>query len=236
MLLRYLGMQNSSEWVPPLLAFLVEQGQSADAVVAFLTRFDRLSFGMLLRGVTRDKRIVRYRQVIRDMRKAKGRIDAIGALDLSTDEQRNVLHRASGGLHRASAHLCKLVLLRLSGALDSGPIPTKLSDISVEHVLPLSPARDSAWLEAFPDSRERELCTRMLGNLILLTTKQNNAAKNSEFAIKRDIFFPDGTPSEFDLTNELWGVKAWTPASIRARNTALLMRLQQIWSLEGTVA
>ena len=61
-------------------------------------------------------------------------------------------------------------------------------DYSVEHVLPQRPGATSEWRRWFADAEEREICTESLGNLVAVTQKQNDRARNQEFSRKREIY------------------------------------------------
>jgi Protein of unknown function DUF262/Protein of unknown function (DUF1524) len=230
--LRYLGLLNSTDWVPPLLAFLVKHDDDREGLATFVSRFDKLAFGLMIYGTTRDNRIKRYARLIREIDKQNGRLDAMPSLDLTNEEQKTIQRRITRDLHRQNTLICKIILLRLSGYLDRGPMPLKLNEVTVEHVLPIKPPRGSAWLKQFPESSQRDMLTRCLGNLVLLTEKQNKAAQNSDYPVKRAIIFPGNGPHQFLVTNQIWRYQNWTPEVIEERQAILVPQLCSMLAIE----
>ena len=91
-------------------------------------------------------------------------------------------------LYKRDQQVCKLLLLRLNDEMSRGTTLLDPSDYSVEHVLPQRPERHGEWRRWFPDAEEREACTESLGNLVVVTQRAERAARNQEFARKREIY------------------------------------------------
>ena len=148
---------------------------------------------------------------------------------------RSVLN-ATGNLYQRSQPTCKLLLKRLSASYPGDEIMESLSDVTVEHVLPRNLPPDSAWRLEIPNAEERDACSRLLGNLVLVTKQQNKDARNHPFAVKKRILFPDGQTSPHAITNQIMRAQNWRAGEIRAREAVLGQRLREIWSLTGKVA
>jgi hypothetical protein len=169
--LGYLGWLGSHDWMPPLMLYWRTVGGQVELLVPFLRGLDRLAYGLRLLGIGLDKRAVRYRAVIDAIR--SGTLGEAGSpLDLTRDELRLINHNLRA-LHARSQLACKLVLLRLNDAIAGAPQNLEPSDLTVEHVLPQKPGRNSVWRQGFPAAEERERCTQSLGNLILVSRHKN---------------------------------------------------------------
>lgn len=107
------------------------------------------------------------------------------------------------------------------------------SDYSVEHVLPQRPSATGEWRRWFPDGEEREACTESLGNLVVVTQRQNERARNQEFQRKRDSYRGAvDDPPVLPITREVVDAAAWRPADIRAREARLLDLVSATWGVE----
>lgn len=101
------------------------------------------------------------------------------------------------------------------------------SIVWLEHVLPKNPSLDSAWLEIFPDERERGECTFKLGNCTLLLNRLNVKAKNYPFSKKKEEY----GKSDIKLTNDLTSFKKWDAEEVNKRTENLFKLATKIWSI-----
>ena len=231
--LGYLGWLGSHDWVPPLMLFWKGAEGRPELLMPFLRRLERLAYGLRLLGVGLDKRTSRYRALIEAIR--SGVPDrAGGPLELTRDELRLIGHNLRA-LHVRSQLACKLILLRLNDAIAGSPQYLNPSDLTVEHVLPQKPGRNSEWRRWFPSADERERCTQSLGNLILVPRHKNEAARNSEFGRKLAIYF-DGNAQLPLITRDIEGRAEWRPEDIWRREERLLGVLDQLWEISAAKA
>ena len=120
----------------------------------------------------------------------------------------------------------KYVLLRLEYLLASHAAPLNLPDeISVEHILPQSPDKNSQWIQDFSE-KERQDWLHRLGNLMLLSRRKNTSLGNLDFKAKRDRYFADRVEN---LPNSVSVLKltSFTPADLGVRHKDLLGKLAQ---------
>jgi hypothetical protein len=122
-------------------------------------------------------------------------------------------------------------LLRLDEALGDGTASYNYPIISIEHVLPQTPASGSEWLKLFPDEEKRQMFANRLGNLVLLARKKNSAAQNYEFRKKVDVYFDKEAASSFRLTSQVLKETEWTPEVIERRQQQMMNKLKKIWRL-----
>lgn len=230
----YLSWLRNADWVPPALLWL-RSNPNIEEQGNFFKSLDRLAYGLLLLGLGHNGRTARYRKVLEAIRSGRPHDSENSPFRLTIREQRNILYNISNDLHRRSKQTCKLLLLRLSHALpDEQDTMLKFaSAATVEHVLPQRPGRNGKWLEWFPNNDERHVCTGRLANMVLVTKRQNEVAKNKDFGEKKEIFFPENRPSPFALTNYLMERDRWTPFEIDAREDELMALVKAMWDLQG---
>lgn len=229
--LRYLGWLGSGEWIPPLMLFWSRCGDDPARLEAFLHAYDRLVFAQRVLGVGADKRLSRLNAVMAALRNGADLDDAGNPLLLTREEQRNVLYNLRG-LHTRSQLTCKLLLLRLNDELAGAPQNIDPGALTVEHVLPQKPARNSQWRAWFPLADEREACTQSLGNLVLVTREQNDRARNLDLDRKLAIYFPEHGPPALHLTRDLDGATEWRLPQIAAREERLVSAVRRMWQIE----
>ena len=95
------------------------------------------------------------------------------------------------------------------------------SEINLEHVLPVKPEEN--WPEFGAD--EVKLYGKRIGNLCLLTARENSVVKSASFKVKRP-FYED---SPYKLTSEIADEEEWTAEKIAARQEALSGIAKKTW-------
>ena len=182
------------------------------------------------------KRQRRFAQVIDAIAGGDEIASGAGPFQLTRDEQRT-LHYNLRDIHQRAPSMCKLLLMRFDDEL-SGLLPSyDPADFSVEHVLPVRPSVRSGWRDVIPDPAERDACTHSLGNLILLTQKQNDRARNEDFARKCEIYrTPEPGKPILAITREVIASPTWTADDIRRREAHLLGVAMRMWRLEPAPA
>ena len=124
------------------------------------------------------------------------------------------------------------VLLRLDSALSQGQATYNYPIITVEHVLPQTPAKGSKWLNWYADDLTRARYTNRLSNLVLLARKKNSQAQNFEFDVKKKKYFTTAQGiSPFVLTTQVLGENEWTTTVQDNRQEELVATLKTNWEL-----
>ncbi len=95
----------------------------------------------------------------------------------------------------------------------------RISDMTVEHVLPRRPPDGSHWVVDFPEPDERFLACHALGNLAALDKGRNERVSNNSFAEKRAIY--ETAAGEFNTLRDVVTVSEWSGAAIEARTERL---------------
>lgn len=123
------------------------------------------------------------------------------------------------------------LLLRLDGLLADTGATYEHKILSIEHVLPQTPATDSIWLMWFPEEETRELWTHRLANLVLLSRRKNIQAQNFDFEKKKREYFERKGVAMSALTSQVLSQSEWTPDVLEKRQRDLIRRLKSEWRL-----
>jgi hypothetical protein len=228
----YLGRLAEGDWAPATMLALRQYADDPARGNLLLKEIDRLAHLLRLLCVGTGKRVRRFGDVI-DLIKANGPVrPGEGPFKLSREEVRNIGYHLRS-LYRRDQQVCKLLLLRLNDEMSRSTTLLDPRDYSVEHVLPQRPGATSEWRRWFADAEEREACTESLGNLVAVTQKQNDRARNQEFARKREIY--RGTvddPPVLAITRDAVEASVWRASEIRGREGKLLGLIRDIWGIE----
>ncbi|MBN6187772.1 HNH endonuclease [Aneurinibacillus sp. BA2021] len=107
----------------------------------------------------------------------------------------------------------------------------RFKTLSIEHVLPQTPKKDSQWVKWFPHDIERSKFVHRIGNLVLLSRSKNSQAKNYEFEKKKNEYFVRKGVSSFAITPQVLQEDEWTSTIIEKRQEKLVNVLKKIWRL-----
>ncbi|WP_214403720.1 DUF262 domain-containing protein [Pseudonocardia lacus] len=229
--LRRLAQLDNADWQPPALWALRHHGADAGWMSQFLERLERLAASLLIRRFGPTERQLRYGAVLRGLDAGEGLRSA--ALDLTAEEQQHTMTALDGEIYR-QARVRRYTLLRLDEELAAAPgVSYDHKIITVEHVLPQTPAATSEWRELFTD-RERAYWTHRLANLVLLNRSKNAQAQNYDFTQKKAKYFTGkkGVVA-FALTSQVIATAEWSPRLLERRQHDALELLAKAWDLSA---
>lgn len=227
--LKRLDQLDNDDWRPPALWALKEHGEDVEFLVQFMGKLERLAASMLLRRVYATPRQQRYMELLKQLADGDGLHAA--AFELTDAERKDTLDRINGELYLAT-RVRKYVLLRLDSVLAQDPGASyDHRIITVEHVLPQTPPKESQWVRDFSEE-EAEQWTHRLGNLLLLNRRSNSRAQNYDFDVKKEKYFTsDQGVAVFALTTQVLKEPVWTPEVISHRQKYLVEILAREWDL-----
>lgn len=228
--LRHLRRLDNVDWIPPAMAFFHKHPHNRDGLVRFTKDLERLAYGMFIRRANINERIARYAAVLNDIDRDDDISRDDGPLQLRADEKAAILAILDGPIYTLPRVPLPL-LLRLDGLVAEAGANYDHATISIEHVLPQSPAAESQWRNWFPDDDERAQWTHRLANLALLSRRKNSSASNWEFERKKNEYFLRGGVSPFALTTQVVNEAEWTPAVLERRQRELVEKLKVEWRL-----
>ena len=120
------------------------------------------------------------------------------------------------------------VLRYLSDLMGSDPGEISGDNVTVEHVLPRNPGDASHWAEVFGDVKEISNYAHRIGNLALLSFKDNQTVGNSEYSEKRSVLSKSG----FVLSQDAATAENWTREQVMVRSAQLVRILFEHWQLD----
>ena len=237
-----------SDWIPPLVSFY-HKFRTDEYLLDFTLRLEKKVMMEWISGFSPTERITSLNRVIKlvEMEKEprkvvdellfyKGEERVTGRpprmLDFSDKSQiepklidkldDNQFYSIYGG------KLAKYILLRIDMKYwDLENFPGYPGTITVEHILPQTPPKDSEWIERFGE-KERMEWTNKLGNLVLLSGKKNSKAQNYDFDKKKDVYFK-GKSTPFRITHEVEDKDEWSLEELKLRHQKLLSDAKEIF-------
>ena len=230
-LLKWLNRIDNVDWLPSAILYYAKNHNDSAAMIRFLTDLERLAAVLMVQRATINQRIERYGNLITAINKGTDLFAATSPLQLGATECADTLKNLDGDIYNKLPKVRTYVLLRLDCALSGGGATYDHDLITVEHVLPQTPATGSQWETWFPDAMKRLEVVHRLGNLALLTRKKNSSAKNYEFDKKKTAYFAKAGVSPFTITTQVLAEKEWTPAVVDRRQTDLLGKMKTLWRL-----
>lgn len=225
----WLNKIDNFDWIPPALYFLAKNKNQEDSLVRFFEKLERLAAGMMIIRSNINERVERYAGLLEAI--DNGNLwDPDSPLELTSSEKKHIGDTLNGDLYLIT-RIRLYVLLRLDTELSAGGAAYNHSIITVEHVLPQTPAENSQWKNWFNDA-EHEQWVHRIGNLVLLPRRKNSQASNYEFDIKKSKYFStSGGISNFVITTQVINETDWTPHVLQRRQNEQMDKLKKIWSL-----
>ncbi|WP_172965236.1 HNH endonuclease family protein [Candidatus Thiodictyon syntrophicum] len=210
----------STDWVPPVLAWYRKFGVTK--LLEFVERVDNKFSADWIMQLTPTQRISNMNEVLKsiDLAQQPDQLFTSQVFDFDATQLMTLLN---GDIY--GRRFAKYVLLRLEYLLSAHTAQLNLpDDISVEHILPQTPADTSQWVRKFTQS-EREIWRHRLGNLMLLSRRKNASLGNLDFAAKKTRYFEDRVES-LPNSQRVLILNRFASAELQARHQDLIGRLQ----------
>lgn len=222
-----------SDWVPAALLAMARFESEPEAAVVLVGEIERFAYLLRLLCYGAGKRERRFAPVIDAIRNRAGDVELARAFDISKDEMRTIAFHLKD-LHKRNAAMARLVLMRIEDVVAGTPLAADPRVYTVEHVLPSRPAVTSEWRRLYPEAEKRAECQASLGNLALFTDRQNERAKNRDFADKLAIYKEPQPGLMPLLTNAaILESETWQVGDIEAREARFLEIIGQLWRLDS---
>lgn len=227
-----LNRLGKADWVPAAILAMAQFGKSSGTATSLVLEIERFANILRLLGYGAGKRQRRFASVVEAIRTRAGKDQLARAFEITREEQRTTAFHLKD-LHRRNAAMCKLLLMRIEDDLAGVPLAVDPKLLTVEHVLPTRPAATSNWKTVFSDGEERADGMASLGNLALVTEKQNEKARNKDFAEKVAIYRePQPGVAPLLINADVLSATDWLPANIREREARLLEVVARIWRID----
>ena len=234
--LTYLNRLPDGDWAPAAMLALRDRHTDPKGTEYLLAEIDRLAHLLRLLCLGTGKRVRRFANVVAAIRDGSALNPKHPAFAVTRDEVRNIAFHLKD-LHKRNQKVCKLVLFRLNDEIDGRVSPLEPENYTIEHVLPQRPPRTSEWCQWFPAADVRGQCTENIGNLVLISPKQNDKARNALFAAKKLIYMErDASAPLLSITREVFQNDEWRQHDIEAREEQMLGHLRRIWGIDLPLA
>lgn len=230
--LEWLNRIDNFDWVPSAILYISKhKNYSPELLKRFCADLERLAAGLMILRENINSRINRYAELLTSIEKDNDLYADGSPLQLTPEETTKILDILNGDLYLMT-RIRKYVLLRLDSALTEGTATYKYPIITIEHVLPQNPSKDSQWMQWFNNQAHSQYVHK-IGNLALLSRKKNSQAQNYEFEKKKTGYFSSsaGGINSFVLTTQVLQQTQWTPEVIRQRQQESIEELKKLWRL-----
>jgi len=233
-LLKVLSLLNridNNDWIPVAMYYFKHYNKD---LLRFLERLEILAGTSMVLRKNFNWRMSRYSQVLREFESVEKDPDLqsnSSSLTVTHEDKKLVLEKLNGDVYTDLKNTARrYVLLRLDSLLTNGQPYYDHSLITVEHILPQNPNKNSEWLKHFKEPIQH---VHRLGNLVLLTRAKNAQAKNYDFQKKKSSYFQSrkGVTS-FALTTQIMQIAEWTPEAFKLRQEKLIDLLTEAWELD----
>lgn len=226
----HLNRLDNSDWLPPAISFFARYESHPGTLLPFLADLERLAYALFLRRAAVNERIDRYIRVLDAIDREADLSHEDSPLQLSFQEKEQVLKTLRGPVF-TQVQIRLPVLLLLEDLLSGETDRQAYRIVSVEHVLPQSPAPDSEWPKRFPDHAQRDQLVHTLGNLVLMPRTKNPDAQNWDFERKKAEYLGRNGETPFALTEQVLNTREWTPEEVERRQRRLVSTLAEAWRL-----
>lgn len=229
-----------SDWIPPILAFYYKFNND-ELLYEFLLRLEKKTIIEWLAGYSLTMRITTSGKLVDLIDKSKDPNEVIKNMlkipyygpfpgfNSDVDVLQKVLDSRDFSTFK-NGKAAKYILLRLEieeWELELFKDLPNIDRITIEHILPRDPPKNSKWIRLFTEE-ERKEWTGKLGNLILLSGRANSRAKNYDFEKKKIAYERKWHP--FKLTQELKGIQEWNMEELKRRHEKLIKKCIEIYS------
>jgi len=228
---RWLNRIDNFDWIPPAILYLSLNDNNPNNLKRFFTYLERLAAGLMILRADINVRIGRYAKLLTAIEINADLYTNHSPLQLTSAEKVAIIETLDGDLYLMK-RVRLYVLLRLDSSFFEGGAIHSHKIITIEHILPQNPSKESTWLKLFPTEDEHRSYVHRIGNLTLLSDKMNPAAKNFDFDVKKEIYARGSLGiAPFALTIQALNESQWTQEVINQRQVNLLNRLKEIWQL-----
>lgn len=227
--LQMLNRLEDSDWLPAAMAYDKDGPQGIQSARDFFRQLERLGCSFAMRRPRSvNERIARFARIIQEIQESLDLTDADSALQFTEGEKQEIREVLNGPLYTHPA--AKTIMLQLDRLIANTPAVYDHKILTIEHVLPQTPAQGSEWLNIFSEV-ERERWTHAIANLVLLAKKRNAAAGNFEFAEKKKVYFNPKNVTTLAVTVQVVNCETWDPTVLEARQKEIMNLFERDWRL-----
>lgn len=192
--LQWLNRLNFADW-RAVVMLLFKRGFGVEVVERFLKKYERLMAYYIVTRRTNSTRVTRYVHLIDELNGYNGDMAAFNSnvVELTNEEKRQFLDALNDDVYKVlPLATVKYLLSRLNSFVSDIGAAIDLDTISVEHILPQTPADDiqeqnptRQWGAWWSQPECVVQWTHRLGNLVPISGRVNSRAQNFSFDRKK---------------------------------------------------
>jgi hypothetical protein len=211
----------STDWQPPLLRYF-DKFKYED-LFKFITRLDNKVSADWISQYPPTYRIESMNTIIKsiDTAKTSEEVFSSGCFNIDKESFSRIIDGPVYG-----RRFVRYILLKLDYYYQSQDHRMNFETLSVEHILPQKPAKDSQWVQDFT-SEERERLKNILGNLVLITRRKNTSQGRLDYTDKKERYFSKNIVTCPNSLRVLHHYEQWTPNELKTNHkkvTSLLVK------------
>lgn len=208
----------STDWIPPLLRYF--DRFKYNRLLDFLKLLDNKFSADWIAQYTPTDRIEQMNQVIKVVEQADepDSVMTDGCFNINAEAFVRTVDATVYG-----RRFTRYLLLKLDYLYQDHSHRMTLDTLSVEHILPQTPAEDSQWVKDFTE-QERNEWTDRLGNLVLISKKKNSSQCRSDYTDKKSKYFSKNIstcPNSLRILQK----EQWTSVELKTNHMEVLNRL-----------
>ena len=214
----------STDWIPPLLRYF--DRFKYNQLLHFLILLDNKFSADWIAQCTPTYRIEQMNQVIKVIEQADVPDSVLtdGCFSINAEAFVRTVDSTVYG-----RRFTRYLLLKLDYMYQDHSHRMTLDTLSVEHILPQTPAEDSQWVKDFT-KQERNEWTDRLGNLVLISKKKNSSQGRSDYTEKKSKYFIKNIstcPNSLRILQK----DQWTPLELQANHLEVFTRLRDYYRI-----
>lgn len=220
-----------TDWIPPLLCYFKHFGYGDGVILDFLKKLDiKYSADWIGRRSPTD-RIMAMIEVIKVIEAAKNVEEVINSKCFDIDAG-SFIDEIKGPIY--GKRFARYLLLKLDHLYNDKYLRLNVENLSVEHILPQTPANGSGWVTNF-SQEERDEWTHRVGNLVLITGSKNRELGRKDYKEKVETYFKeriDTIPLTLHVLNH--NRDEWTPTKLKENHQAALKKICDYYGIIQT--
>jgi hypothetical protein len=212
-------------WMPAVLMWMKVNGSEGSDTVEFIRRLDRLVWLSKIAGVDPGVQETRLHHLLSEI-EARTPVAAMGRLAIDGKLRAEAISNLRSA-SLAAKHYAGYLLRRLSHLSGGDPGPIVRDEVTIEHILPRNPHGCRDWLAIFRTPDGCKVHHQKLGNIVLLSGRENQLAGTRSWEEKRTIL----ERSAFTLARAAADEPEWTAKTIARRTDSLINLLLESFDL-----
>jgi uncharacterized protein with ParB-like and HNH nuclease domain len=215
----------ATDWMPPLLRYFDRYRYKG--LLEFLKKLDNKFSADWVAQYTPTDRIEAMNNIIKKIDSAESEVDIFNSDSFDIDEKA-FLRVLEGPVY--GKRFARYILLKLDNYYTNHDLKMHFETLSVEHILPQTPADDSQWLIDF-NTEQRDELTHKLGNLVLITRRKNSSQGRLDFTEKVQKYFGkniDTCPNSLRVFKKY---NLWTPKEFEENQEIVLDEIKKQYNI-----